>query len=616
MPLPTQLGNPFGRGRPSDKRWKKDTNKEEARDTCVYKSSRAGPLESRLQGMPLPPEFRGRVLRVKLEPLDVACLAGEGQAHQQHCGMTAGTCDIKQEPREESSKEHAIIKVKTEPYEVVILTGQDLMGHNCQSTSEGEKSTQNFANNFSLMPSQLGNPFGRGRPSDKRRKKDTNKEEARDTCVYKSSRAGPLESRLGEMPLPPEFRGRVVRVKLEPLDVACLAEEGQAHQQHCGMTAGTCDIKQEPREESSKEHAIMKVKTEPYNVAILTGQDLKGHNCQSTSEDAQMGEKCSGRNIYPAALWTSGSDENHVANHTDKRPYKSDVCPAEFSLSGNTKQHKQTRSCKKPYKCDVCPAKFSRSSDVQRHKRAHTVEKPYKCDVCHAEFRQSWTLQQHKRTHTGEKPYKCNVCPAKFRQTGQLWHHKRTHTGEKPHKCDVCLAKFSRSWHLQQHKRTHTGEKPYKCDVCPAKFSRSWYLQQHKRTHTGEKPYKCNVCPAKFSQSGILQRHKRTHTGVSACDARRQGEKPYKCDVCPAKFSRGADLRKHMRTHTGEKPYKCDVCKAKFRQRRTLSRHKRTHTDLRHSTNLQCNKKTYMGVKTYKCNLSTAEFMYSTSTQS
>ncbi|XP_064461664.1 uncharacterized protein LOC135371596 isoform X3 [Ornithodoros turicata] len=140
--------------------------------------------------MQLSLEFRDQPVRVKSEPPDVACLPQQGQVHQQRSGVTAGTCEIKDEPREESLKEHAITEVKTEPYDAAILTGQDQMGRKCDSTSEG-------------------------------------------------------------------------------------------------VTAGTCHVKEEPREESSNGHPIVEVITEPYNVPLLTEQDQMGHSCDSTSEDAR-----------------------------------------------------------------------------------------------------------------------------------------------------------------------------------------------------------------------------------------------------------------------------------------------------------------------------------------
>ncbi|XP_064461515.1 uncharacterized protein LOC135371375 [Ornithodoros turicata] len=154
-------------------------------------------MDPQLQEMLLAPKCSVRLSRVKLEPPDAACLHEQGQIQEQYCsesplrsdsyGVTAGTCDIKEEPREESSKEHAIVEVKTEPYNVAILTGPDHIVHSCDSTSEG-------------------------------------------------------------------------------------------------MTAGICDVKEDRQEDTSNEHPIIEVKTEPYDVAVLTEQDQMGHNCGSRSE--------------------------------------------------------------------------------------------------------------------------------------------------------------------------------------------------------------------------------------------------------------------------------------------------------------------------------------------
>ncbi|XP_064468042.1 uncharacterized protein LOC135378842 isoform X5 [Ornithodoros turicata] len=138
-------------------------------------------------------KFDGDLLRVKLEPPDVACLPQQGQVQRRHCdqppsgGATPGRCRIKEEPREESSNEDPITAVKTEPYNVGIIAEQEQMGHSCGSASQG-------------------------------------------------------------------------------------------------VTAGMCHIKEEPREDSLNEHPIIEVKTEPYNIAVLTEQDQMGHNCDSTSE--------------------------------------------------------------------------------------------------------------------------------------------------------------------------------------------------------------------------------------------------------------------------------------------------------------------------------------------
>ncbi|XP_064459949.1 zinc finger protein 883-like isoform X3 [Ornithodoros turicata] len=430
------------------------------------------------------------------------------------------------------------------------------------------------------------------------------------------------------MQLSPEFSGHLVRVQLAPLGSECLQEEGQVQQQHCdvypsggdsygGMTR-MCHIKQEPREESSTEHPITVVKTEPYSVAILAGQEHMGHSCDSVSERA--GESscmlhnedqpratcdraslgCTSSNpqfkvctatVEPqfvnAALVTTNSQptdqpsdlrETQVAGKSSTFGEESDklyrcmacissmckgnLCCAEFVETTHTSE--------RPYKCDVCPAVFSVNGNRSRHTRTHTGEKPHKCDVCCAEFSERSKLQRHMRTHTGEKPYKCDLCPSEFSSGTNLSRHRLIHTGEKPYKCDLCRAQFRKSTMLQQHKRTHTSERPYKCDLCPAEFSQSGHLSRHKRTHTGEKPYKCDLCCSEFSESMKLREHKRTHTG----------EKPCKCNLCPAEFSHRTSLSRHKRTHTEEKPYKCDLCHAEFRESQKLRYHKRTHTGI------------------------------------
>ncbi|XP_064462687.1 uncharacterized protein LOC135373407 [Ornithodoros turicata] len=145
------------------------------------------------------------------------------------------------------------------------------------------------------------NPCGPSWPSDEQTANSLLciKEEARDTCVFGSSHSSPSDSQFQEMQLSPEFSGQLVRVKLEPPDVPCLPEEGQTQQQHCkesssggdadGTIGGMCNIKEEPREVSSNEDPIIEVKTEPYNIAVLTEQEQMGHSCDSTLEGATLG---------------------------------------------------------------------------------------------------------------------------------------------------------------------------------------------------------------------------------------------------------------------------------------------------------------------------------------
>ncbi|XP_064464952.1 zinc finger protein 708-like [Ornithodoros turicata] len=413
--------------------------------------------------MRLSPELSGQPVRVKSEPLDPSCLPEEDQVHQRRCGVTAGMCHIKEEPREESSNTGPIMEVKTEPYNVAILTEQDQMGHSCDSTSEG-------------------------------------------------------------------------------------------------MTAGMCDIKEEPQEESSSEHPFIEGKTAPCDVAVLTGQDEMGHNCQLTSEGTVQSSHQTASNenldherevrmarrvqrdcavqdcgsiqiVCDSALWVLESHKSLLARVSNRKVFQlKENGSVPVVLLSKSQELLETSSTQ--FSLTWCRLKISTMTVEPQLDNALLVttngrpdqskpsEPPYtlKDSLKHhmlaqcCKFSKKWCLQCHKQAHAHKKAYKCNVCPAEFSRWGQLHQHKQTRMGDKPYKCDVCPAEFSRWDQLHQHKQTHTGEKPFKCNMCPAEFSRSGNLQQDKRTHTGEKPYKCDVCAAQFRQRGHLLNHKRVHT--------------------------------------------------------------------------------------------------------
>ncbi|XP_064462259.1 uncharacterized protein LOC135372691 isoform X2 [Ornithodoros turicata] len=102
-----------------------------------------------------------------------------------------------------------------------------------------------------------------------------------------------MDPELQEICLSPKFGGRLLRIKLEPPDAACLHEQGQVQEQYrvespsrgngCGETVGTCHIK-DSLDNSSNERGIIQSKTEPYNTALLVVQDEMGHRHDSTSQ--------------------------------------------------------------------------------------------------------------------------------------------------------------------------------------------------------------------------------------------------------------------------------------------------------------------------------------------
>ncbi|XP_064468299.1 zinc finger protein ZFP2-like isoform X1 [Ornithodoros turicata] len=617
-------------------------------------------------------EFNGgQLMRVKSEPPDAAFLLEEDRIkHRSDSppggstdGATPGMCHIKEEPRDEQP----VTVVKTEPYNVAILAGQEPIEHKVQQRHCGGSASE--GDNYGANP---GMCHIKEEPRDEDKRPITvvktepynvailagqepmeRKVQQRHCGVSASEGATPGMCHIKEEPRE-EDKQPITVVKTEPYNVAILAGQEQmehkAQQRHCGVstpegaTPGMCHIKEEPRDEDKR--PITVVKTEPYNVTILAGQEQMEHKVQqrhcggSATEGDNYGAREGTRMLHlekqprgpcsrastscassnPLFNTNTTTDEPQFDNsslvttsdrlsdqskaweagksttfaHEKDRLYKCTVCLATCIDIGHLEDHLMAHKTK-PLTCNTCSATFCDASTLRAHAKSHTGEGLHKyatlaratgaCkgDLGPAEFSQSTSLSDHNRTQTGVKLYKCNLCHAEFSDVTKLRSHKLTHKGERPCKCDLCPADYSQRTYLLQHKRTHTGKKPYKCDFCSAEFYVSRTLRHHKQTHTGERPYKCDLCPAEYMQSTSLLRHKRTHTG----------EKPYKCDLCHAEFYDSTTLQHHMRKHTDERPYKCDVCPAAFSSRTSLSYHKQKH----------------VGDTPFKCDLCPAEFM-------
>ncbi|XP_064468029.1 zinc finger protein ZFP2-like [Ornithodoros turicata] len=559
--------------------------------------------------MQLSPELSGELVRVKLEPPDAACLPEQGQ--QQHCsktesgggtcGVTGGMCDIKEEPREESSNKHPIIEVKTEPYNVAILAEQDQMEHSCHSTAEvsgakrspgmfhlkgqpretsAQEPSGNSSSNVQLEMSTDAEPriddtdavTVNCRHTDFKHRELSPDQSDAHQGADRSSISNNEKDRLYEcvdVGHPKTHREKTFTCNTCSATFGLVSALGVHTKQHLGEGLYKCRLcmSQASRRNDTLVHAFDKSESHP------------------TASGDQMGGNRLGCELCPSTFPESKSAKNHTLKGAGKKPWKCSLCPAEFNHRTQLRCHRLTHVGEKPYKCDICSATFVSRGHLKNHMQTHADGKPRQCRFCHAEFVHLCSLRDHERAHAGEKPYKCDACPAEFSHNTNLRRHKRMHTGGRPHKCDLCSAAFSQVQNLRDHVRTHTGEKPYKCDLCDAAFSRSTHLGRHKRTHTGERPYRCNVCSAQFRQGSQLWCHRRTHTG----------EKPHKCDLCPAEFSQSAGLLRHKGTHTGEKPYKCDLCPAEFTQMHHLKGHVRIHT----------------GEKPYGCDLCDARFRLS-----
>ncbi|XP_064464809.1 zinc finger protein ZFP2-like isoform X3 [Ornithodoros turicata] len=467
---------------------------------------------------------------VKTEPYNVAILAGQEQmehkAQQRHCGVstsegaTPGMCHIKEEPRDEDKQ--PITVVKTEPYNVTILAGQEQMEHKVQQRHSGGSASEGAREGTRMLhlEKQPRGPCSRASTSCASSNLLFNTNATTDEPQFDNSSLVTTSDRLSD------------QSKAWEAGKSTTFAHEKDRLYKCTVCLATCiDI-------GHLEDHLMAHKTKPLtcntcSAAFCDASTLRAHAKSHTGEGLHkyatlvraMGA-CKG-DLGPAEFSQGTSLSDHNRTQTGVKLYKCNLCHAEFRDVTKLRSHKLTHKGERPYKCDLCPADYSQRTYLLQHKRTHTGKKPYKCDLCSAEFYVSRTLRHHKQTHTGERPYKCDLCPAEYMQSTSLLHHKRTHTGEKPYKCDLCHAEFYDSTKLQHHMRKHTDGTPYKCDVCPAAFSSRTSLSYHKQKHVGDTPFKCDLCPAEFMLNHYLQCHRRIHTS----------EKPYKCGLCPAGYS-------------------------------------------------------------------------------
>lgn len=78
------------------------------------------------------------------------------------------------------------------------------------------------------------------------------------------------------------------------------------------------------------------------------------------------------------------------------------------------------------FKCQHCEKVFPIFSDLENHIREHTKKKPFECPICHKRFGQQGNLSCHLRIHSGVKPFTCASCGKAFRHSNSLRRHART----------------------------------------------------------------------------------------------------------------------------------------------------------------------------------------------
>ena len=202
--------------------------------------------------------------------------------------------------------------------------------------------------------------------------------------------------------------------------------------------------------------------------------------------------------------------KDHIASHSDEKPYACDFCPSRFNFYESKKRHEEAKHTSgKPYKCGLCPKAFARKDSLEYHEPYHSGIKKFACRSCPKELYTETARRKHEKIHLTEFP--CNQCGIIYKYAESLKNHEY---GDIQHKfiCEFfCSEVFENKDDLQNHIHSHAGEKPYKCEFCPKRFVRKDSCQVHKRRHLGDTPFLCKQCPMRFVTQGFLNSHVKIH---------------------------------------------------------------------------------------------------------
>ena len=101
-----------------------------------------------------------------------------------------------------------------------------------------------------------------------------------------------------------------------------------------------------------------------------------------------------------------------------------------FTTKNNLKRHSSKHSDKRPYKCEICNADYKYLCDLKRHVLAHKSKEPYECGKCSKKFTLPTTFHEHLQVHSGTL-LECTICKETFREKRILMrHYDSEHRGE------------------------------------------------------------------------------------------------------------------------------------------------------------------------------------------
>ena len=152
--------------------------------------------------------------------------------------------------------------------------------------------------------------------------------------------------------------------------------------------------------------------------------------------------------------------KKHRARHKQRRRSVCDICGMVFTLRGSWFAHRMKHKAEETgdwFECKMCGQTFALQFQLKNHMAKHTNKRPYVCEVCGKAFKAKHILDRHRHVHSDIKPFSCEFCGKGFTSNCNLKSHLRTHTGEKPFKCDVCDASFTHNVSLKTHKKSTHG---------------------------------------------------------------------------------------------------------------------------------------------------------------
>ena len=274
----------------------------------------------------------------------------------------------------------------------------------------------------------------------------------------------------------------------------------------------------------------------------------------------------------PATFFHKTTLNRHERRHIDKVGlFKCTVCEQSFSETSELKFHqKEAHPDLDQYKCTVCFQTFKSSNHLRDHMATHTEDRPFKCTNCPQTFHSESMLTLHMREHTGEKPIQCSKCPKSFTSRLSLTLHAcmKTQTGENPFACKNCSRSFTSIGDLACHVKTCEGDVcPLQCMVCNKSFKSQLEMCVHLTSHSANKLFFCGICRGSFGSEFLLKQHMLMH----------KNNRTYASRICKRTFINSGFLDRHMKLHRTKKPYSCNVCNKSFMFQSNLQVHLMTH---------------------------------------